>query len=215
MNKKNEKRKKEVYVYEKGKKTKSLTPQNYCKECKSHLGSSKISYTTKEVATNNIVVNNRHNVYKCPYGYGWHTTTDLRYERRKFLNEEFSEVKVILYKNDLLIELFLNEKNYIAKSLMENKSVSNFNLYTLWNFSSNISKKENLDSHKLLKQFSRQYCEIYEFEIIKKTNEVGFGYAALNANNNIFNRFLKSQKVDYYFYLSQGGTLKFRSFFKI
>lgn len=210
MKKKEPNRRKEIFVYKKGKKPKEGTSFNHCKKCTSHLGSSKFIYSTKKEGQEEVASRQNHKVYKCPYGYGWHSTTDINYERRKFLIHDFKNLKVSLFKEDLVIDLKLEEKNYLMKSFLEDKSIESLHFYTLWSFAKETSNKTNIDRHRLLSNYlNEKNLKSYEFEFIKNSTNPGFGYAAINSNTNQLRNFFKQQGIDYYFYLAPGGILRF------
>tara|TARA_A100001234_G_scaffold211789_1_gene212736 strand:+ start:295 stop:966 length:672 start_codon:yes stop_codon:yes gene_type:complete len=211
LKKKESNRRKEIFVYNKGKKPNEGATFKHCKKCTSHLGSSKFIYSTKKEGQEEVANRQNHKVYKCPYGYGWHSTTDVNYERRKFLIQDFNNLKVSLFKEDLVIELNLDKKNYLMKSFLENKSIDSLHFYTLWSFTKETTNKINLDRHRLLCNYLNEnnLNKIYEFEFIKNSTESGFGYAAVNSNTNQLKNFFKQQGIDYYFYLAPGGILRF------
>ena len=209
MRKKEINRRKEIFVYNKGHNPNGSIIYKHCKKCTSSLGSSKFIYPTKRDGLEEITNRQNHKIYKCPYGYGWHSTTDVNYERRKFLKQDFYDLKVNLFKEDLVIELNLDKKNYLMKSFLENKSIDNLHFYTLWNFAKENTDEINLKRHRLLFNFLREKkLKLYEFEFTKHSADSGFGYAAINSNTKQVKNFFKQHDIDYYFYLTSGGILR-------
>lgn len=199
-------------MYNKGRNAYKSKTYKHCKKCTSSLGSSKFIYPTKKDGLEDIASRQNHKIYKCPYGYGWHSTTDLNYERRKFLIQDFDNLKINLFKEDLVVELKLNEKNYLMKSFLEKKTINNINFYTFWSFAEDITDEINLKRHQLLYSYLiEKKLKLYEFEFIKNSAQSGFGYAAINSKTKYLKNFFKQQGLDYYFYITSGGILRLKT----
>ena len=184
----------------------------FCSKCKSNFGSDKLSYPTEAEAISDSLGSLKLHAYSCPFGNGWHLTSNIHFEETIHLHHKFKYSYVDLYINDDVYTVQKNKKNYKLKEFFKSSNTNNLIIATLW--SEDRDKNLNLKLHTKLKNFFDNFDKnVYEVEVFsnKKSEFPLFGYGIENTHSTTVEKFLKEQKVYFYHYVTPAGILRFKT----
>lgn len=203
----------EKYKY-KNFKNKDFIP-NRCTECTTKK-TGKISYKSRDDKRLTSLKKNkaRLDIYPCPFGNGWHATSDKNFKERSEIKNKYKNIELALYIDDKRHLFHLNKKNYAFSQLLKYKNITNLMFVTLWDENQNNAR--NLQYLNILKKFLLKYnYEPYEIEIYQKNQSdiTLYGYAFTNDKSKKINELLSQNNINYYFYMTNNGILKISSNF--
>lgn len=184
---------------------------NFCSKCRSNLGANKIVYATKIIALQNIDSSVPLHPYSCPFGNGWHLTSNKNFKRNNVLYKDYKRSLIKVFINDEEVLLKLNKKNSSLKELIDQENIKSMSILTFWK--ENKSFKKNLELHNLLKSnLDNLSYRYFESEIYKDRNSEDplHGFCVVDSASKKIIPMLKKENIFFLHYISCDGILRFK-----
>jgi len=184
---------------------------NYCSNCRSNLGANKIVYPTVKIALQSIASSVHLKPYSCPFGNGWHLTSDKNFKRNNLLYKEYKRSLVKVFINNEEVLLKLNKKNSSLKEIIDQENFKSMTILTFWK--ENNSFKKNIELHNLLKSnLDNLSYSYFDSEIYKDRNseEPLHGYCVIDSASKKVIPMLQKEKIFFLHYISCDGILRFK-----